>query len=121
MIEQILVDLAADDKSFTADDLLRAVRAEDSRIGRATVFRSIERLVELRVLDRVAYNDGIHRYFVCSGGAHHHHLACTKCHRIIRFDYCLPEQVLKEIGTERNFLIEGYALTIFGRCSMCRK
>lgn len=121
LIAEKLAELARDDRSFTADDLLQAVREEDSKVGRATVFRSIESLVDQQVLDRIDYSDGSHRFFVCSGGDHHHHLACTSCHRVIRFDYCLPPAVVDQIARQEDFLIEDHALILFGRCRTCRE
>lgn len=121
LIAQKLSQLARDDRSFTAEDLLQAVRREDSGVGRATVFRSIERLAELHVLDRIDYVDGSHRFFVCSGGEHHHHLVCTKCHRVVRFDYCLPSEVVAEIARRQDFSIDDHAITLFGRCRACRE
>lgn len=119
IIARNLARLARDGKSFTAEELVQAVRNDGDRVGRATVFRSIERLVDLQVLDRIDYTDGSHGFFVCSGGDHHHHLACTRCHRVVRFDYCLPSGVLDEIAREQDFSISDHALTLFGTCRFC--
>ncbi len=119
MIADRLASLARQGEAFTTDDLWQELRQEEPKIGRATVFRSIEKLVERGLLDRVEFADGTHHYRVC-GGTHHHHLTCTQCHRVIEVDLCLPQEQLQSIGKNTDFTIEGHAITLFGRCSDCR-
>jgi len=121
IIEEKLKDLARNGRSFTADDLWREVRTESSGIGRATVFRSIEQLVGMELVARIDFPDGKHRYFVCGDSNHHHHLACTCCHRIVKFEYCLPPDVISAIGKQEHFAIEHHSLTLFGLCEACKK
>jgi Fur family transcriptional regulator, ferric uptake regulator len=119
MIADRLADLARHGEAFTTDDLWQELRQEEPKIGRATVFRSIEKLVERGLLDRVEFADGTHHYRVC-GGTHHHHLTCTQCHRVIEIDLCLPQEQLQTIGRNTGFMIEGHAISLFGRCAACR-
>ena len=119
IIEEKLKDLARGRKSFTADDLLQEVRGVNPRIGRATVFRSIEQLLSVELLGRIDFPDGRHRYFVCGDQNHHHHLVCTSCHRVTKFKYCLPGDVISEIGKREHFTIEDHTLTLFGLCDGC--
>lgn len=121
IIEEKLKDLAREGKSFTAEDLLAEARSANAHIGRATVFRSIDQLVEMELLGRIDFPDGKHRYFVCGESSHHHHLVCTKCHRVTKFDYCLPAEVISSIGDQEHFAIEGHSLTLFGRCKSCAR
>ena len=121
IIADTLTELAHARESFTAEELWREVRKTSAAIGRATVFRSIEQLVEREVLERLDFADGSHRYTVCEGSRHHHHLACTQCHRVVEFEYCLPAATIAAIGEQNHFSIEGHALTIFGRCEKCRQ
>lgn len=119
LIAERLVELAKQGDDFTTDDLWQELRVLEPTIGRATVFRSIEKLVDKRLLNRIEFADGSHHYRVC-GDSHHHHLTCTQCHRIVEVDLCLPEEQLHAIGDQTNFEIEGHALSLFGRCSSCR-
>jgi Fur family ferric uptake transcriptional regulator len=120
LIEERLIALAASGTDFTIDDLWQEMRQEEPRLGRATVYRSVEKLVNMNLLDRVDFADGTHRYRVC-GGDHHHHLTCTRCHRIVEIDICLPEEQLTAIGNQTDFAIEGHSLSLFGRCANCRE
>jgi Fur family ferric uptake transcriptional regulator len=71
------------------------------------------------VLDRVEFADGTHHYRVC-GGTHHHHLTCTKCHRVVDIDACLPKEQIVAIERQTGFAIEGHSLSLFGLCRACR-
>ncbi len=85
----------------------------------ASVYRSVEKLVTMGLLDRVEFADGTHHYRICGDG-HHHHLTCTTCHRVVEVDVCLPIDQITAIGDKTNFDIEGHSLTLFGRCKNCR-
>jgi len=119
LIAERLIELAESGADFTIDDLWQMLREEDSRLGRATVYRSVEMLVGMGLLDRIEFADGTHHYRVC-GGTHHHHLTCTQCHRVVEVDICLPGEQLASISNQTDFAIEGHSITLFGRCSACR-
>ncbi len=119
LIAERLVELANSGEDFTTDDLWQELRESEPHIGRATVFRSVEKLVDKGLLDRIEFADGTHHYRVC-GGTHHHHLTCTHCHRVVEVDLCLPNEQLNALGDQNNFSIEGHSLSIFGRCGNCQ-
>ena len=72
------------------------------------------------MLDRVEFADGTHRYRVCGVMAHHHHLTCTLCHRVVEVDVCLPQEQVSSIASDTNFAIDGHSVELFGRCAQCR-
>jgi Fe2+ or Zn2+ uptake regulation protein len=119
LIAERLIEIAARGEDFTTDDLWQELRQVEPKMGRATVFRAVEKLVDMGLLDRIEFADGTHRYRVC-GGTHHHHLTCTHCHRVVEIDICLPQEQLAVIGEQTNFDIEGHTLSVFGRCEDCR-
>ena len=119
LIAERLIELASNGADFTTDDLWHELRQVEPRLGRATVFRSVEKLVSMGLLNRVEFADGTHHYRIC-GDNHHHHLTCTQCHRVVDVDICLPVDQFAAIGDKTNFEIEGHSLTLFGRCENCR-
>ena len=119
LIADRLVELAASGANFTIDELWQEMRELDPHLGRATVYRSVEKLVTMGLLDRIEFADGTHHYRVC-GENHHHHLTCTQCHRVVEVEVCLPLEQFKAIGYKTNFDIEGHSLSLFGRCESCR-
>jgi Fur family ferric uptake transcriptional regulator len=119
LIAERLVELAQSGADFTTDDLWQTIRAEEPHLGRATVYRAIEKLAGMGLLDRIEFADGTHHYRVC-GDRHHHHLTCTICHRVEEVEICLPEEQIAAIGNQTDFAIDGHSLTLFGRCKDCR-
>ena len=74
----------------------------------------------MKVLDRIDFTDGTHYFRLCGSESHHHHLACTKCHRVVDLDFCLDEDQIATIGRKESFSIEDHAITLFGLCKDCR-
>jgi Fur family transcriptional regulator, ferric uptake regulator len=120
LIARSLVRLGQAGAAFSAEDLLRRLRRTNPRIGRATVYRSIEKLVRMKVLDRIEFADGTHSFRMCESDHHHHHLACNKCHRVVELDFCLESAQLARIGKQMSFQIADHSLTLFGLCRECR-
>ncbi len=58
---------------FTAEDVLAASRLRRRAVARATVFRSLDLLVDLGLVERVDLPSGDHAYVACEPDAHHHH------------------------------------------------
>ena len=120
LIAERLAALDASGTVFTMDDFWREVQQADPHVGRATVYRAVELLVERGLLDRVEFADGSHRYHL-SGASHHHHLTCTQCHQMVEIALCLPADQVSAIASQANFDIEGHSLELFGRCARCRE
>lgn len=120
LIARGLVRLGKSGAVFSADDLIHRLHRSSPRIGRATVYRSIEKLVKMKVLDRIDFNDGTHYFRLCSSGGHHHHVACTSCHKVVDMDFCLDADTIASVGREKGFTIEDHAITLFGLCKDCR-
>ena len=121
LIADRLIELAGLGADFTVEDLWQELRQVEPRIGRATVYRAVEKLVNRGLLARIEFADGTHHYRVCGGNEHHHHLTCTQCHRVVDIDLCLPAAQFATIGNQEDFVIEGHSLTLFGRCKNCRR
>ncbi|MBA2395692.1 MAG: transcriptional repressor [Ktedonobacteraceae bacterium] len=119
LIAECLAERAASGMDFSIDDLWQALRQHDPHLGRATLYRSIEILVQEGFLDRIDFADGTHRYHVCVG-RDHRHLTCIQCHCFIEVHVDLPLEQFTSIGTQANFTIEGLSFTLFGRCANCR-
>jgi Fur family transcriptional regulator, ferric uptake regulator len=119
LIAERLAALAASGVVFTMDDLWHNLQQIDERLGRATVYRTIETLAARGLLDRVEFADGTHCYRVC-GTSHHHHLTCTQCHRVVEVEACLPADQFASIARQNGFALEGHSLELFGRCPRCQ-
>ena len=112
---QILVRaVVAKESHFAAEQL----RKELPQIGRATVYRSLNLLVEAGVLCRVLLEDGSLHYQISHRG-HHHHLICTSCGESQDLIGCDIEDMLKDKAEQHRFQTEGHRLEVYGRCEKC--
>jgi Fur family transcriptional regulator, ferric uptake regulator len=111
--------LAAADGQLTADELYRGLRRSEPSIGRATVFRTLERLVEAGVARRLELEGHVYAYVACRP-AHHHHLACTVCGRVEEIDEGYVLAMAARVARDKGFEIDDARLDFYGRCSRCR-
>jgi Fur family ferric uptake transcriptional regulator len=110
--------VAAQEAHFTAAGLVADARARHLRIGRATIFRSLDLFTTLGLVERVDLPDGEHAYVACDP-SHHHHAICTSCGRSTDVaDHGLAD-TLAEIGRRSGFQVTAHRLEIFGVCAAC--
>jgi Fur family ferric uptake transcriptional regulator len=88
------------------------------KLSRATVYRTMELLVELNLVRPLYLNDPTQRFVSASGG--HHHLVCANCGVIIEFDECTADQLAQELAEQYNFLIHSHLLEFQGVCQSCQ-
>jgi Fur family ferric uptake transcriptional regulator len=111
--------VAATGGHFTAAELLERGRRERVNIGRATVFRALELLASLRVVERLDLPSGSHAYVVCDPDEHHHHLVCSTCGRSEDIADGELARLVDEIGRRNGYRIEAHRLELFGICPAC--
>ncbi len=107
------------DESFSAEDLYEELRSTHSGVGRATVFRTLDLLVGMRLLDRVHRPDGSHCY-VLGGPGHRHHLICSSCGTVIEFQDCNVAELVAGLTSRTHFRIESHWLELYGTCERCQ-
>ena len=106
----------------SAQDIHGQLRAEElSAPGLTTVYRSLESLVTLGLVQAVDLGDGERRYELIEPGEHHHHIICDDCRSSIHLDQCLVEELEKAIAIKYGYEVRSHILEIFGRCPDCKK
>ncbi len=103
---------------FRAADLVE--QAQRFGIGRATVFRLLDRLVQLGLLSRLHGPDGCRAYTLCQPEPHHHHLVCRSCGRVTPIETGPIEAQIRSVARDFGFLVDAHHLEVFGRCGECR-
>lgn len=111
--------IAAREGHFTAADLLVDAKARRLGIGRATIFRALDLLTELDVLERLDLPSGEHAYVPCRP-AHHHHIVCSVCGRVTDVDDQGLASALEQIEHRTGWQVETHRLELYGRCPRCR-
>ena len=109
-------------KLSSAQDIYGQLRGEESKApGLTTVYRSLESLVQMGLVQAVDLGDGERRYEVVAPGEHHHHLVCKSCGESTHLDSCLVEDMEEAIRKKYKFTIDSHIFEVFGTCEACAK
>jgi Fur family ferric uptake transcriptional regulator len=105
---------------MTIEDLLNVVRARDRGIGYATVYRTLKLLAECGVASERHFGDGLSRYELADdASAHHDHLICTTCGKIIEFEEPRIETLQEEVAARHGFQVASHKHEMYGTCPEC--
>lgn len=101
---------------FGADDLYIVMKNKKSQVSRATVYNTLELLVQCDLLKKRNFGDNITRYESSLKKQVHDHLICMDCGRIVEFTNSKIKNLPEDICSEFNFKLESYSFNIFARC-----
>ncbi|MFD2925878.1 Fur family transcriptional regulator [Halobacillus naozhouensis] len=119
----VRVLLENEEDHLSAEDVYLLVKEKAPEIGLATVYRTLELLSELKVVDKINFGDGVSRYDLRKEGAEHfhHHLVCIECGSVEEIEEDLLGDVEKLIEGQWNFQVKDHRLTFHGICRVCQK
>lgn len=117
---QVMVE--QDSEHLSAEEIYIKVKDRNVGIGLATVYRTLEILTELKILNKITFQDGLARYDLKKNETNHqpHHLLCLKCGSIEEVQQDLLKEVEDKIEHEYQFKITDHRLTFHGVCKECR-
>lgn len=104
----------------SADELAEIVRGTRPGVGRMTVYRTLDLLHDLGLVQPVYQGTGAAHYVLMDEG-HHHHLVCSQCDRVFEFDDCAAQEMSKVLSERFNFQIQGHLLEFYGVCPHCQE
>jgi Fur family ferric uptake transcriptional regulator len=105
----------------SAQEIFDGIRGRGGRIGIASVYRALDQLVELRLVQRVELGDGVARYEPSHlDGEHHHHLVCDGCGKVEPFFDPGLEQALERAARRLDAGMSGHEVVLHGHCGDCR-
>jgi Fur family ferric uptake transcriptional regulator len=104
---------------FTSADLVAETRRRRLGVGRATVFRTLEALESLGLVERIDLPTGDHAYVACER-PHHHHVVCSRCGRTSEIDDAGLNTVVHQIAKRTGYRVDVHRLELFGLCPECR-
>jgi Fur family transcriptional regulator, ferric uptake regulator len=116
---EVLEELAREPDDVTAQTLWSRLRERKSRTGLATVYRTLGLLSEAGVVDVLSHHGGEQCYRLC-GEAHHHHLVCERCHRVVEVEKCDLGGWVDKAAKRHGFVATDHRVEISGLCRDCR-
>ncbi len=121
----VLQTLAAQSgRHLTAEDIYELIKGDYPEIGLATVYRTLQLLLEMQLVDRINLDDGCVRYeighlFEGDTKHNHHHLICRVCGRVLPFEDDLLDELEFHIETDTGFHVLDHQLKFYGLCKEC--
>ncbi len=104
---------------LTPEAVYARVHAKNLAISRATIYRTLDFLCELRLV--VAMQWGGQKYYEAAGERPHHHLVCRNCNQIVQIDHGLIETLSEAVQKKHHFKVDMDHVALFGLCADCRR
>jgi Fur family transcriptional regulator, ferric uptake regulator len=105
---------------FTTEQLIRDLQANGLDISRATVYRTLSKLVDAGLLRKLELGSDTY-YDHDYGYPQHEHLLCEQCKRLIEFQHPDIESAVSEVASQHQFQYSGHTLIIRGVCLDCNR
>ena len=105
----------------SAQEIHEGIAADGGAVGVASVYRALDTLAELRLVQRVDAGDGIARFEPArTDDHHHHHLVCDDCGKVEPFDGVPLERALERAAGKLGYALDQHDVVLRGACEDCR-
>ena len=106
--------------ALSAVEIQEALSMRNRDVSRSSVYRVMEELEEIGLLQRVEIGQGMVRYEpVRSGPGHHHHLVCDRCGRLQPFTDAGLERAIRRLSERVPLRVSEHEIVIRGACETC--
>jgi len=106
---------------LSVGDIERVLRERGVAAGKATVYRTLELLVNAGLVQEHDFGEGYKRYEPVAAQSHHEHLICLNCGKVVEFSSERIERMKSLIADEHGFRHHHHRLEIYGICSDCQR
>ncbi len=104
-----------------AEDLLFNLKRKAKRTSRATVYRTLELLVDSGLVRKVDLGHGHSHYELVANHPHHEHMICLRCGKVIEFSDKAMEEALDKLCQKNGFEHTLHLFQVYGYCEKCKK
>ena len=113
------------DEHLTVEEIYDLAKEESPEIGLATIYWTVQVLLELHVIEKVTFDDGFARYELngeeTGSGHRHHHAICTQCGKVYSLETDLLDTLEKQVFKSLGFEVTDHEVKLYGLCSACRR
>lgn len=119
--KKILDEIFKIQDHFDAEGLYLKFKNEDINISRATIYRTLDLLVESKLVSKIRFSDNSNKYEKLLGTENHSHLICQKCGKIEEFSSNKIDEITKKIASNFGYTNYKHHFKIYGVCKECSK
>ena len=109
------------DEHLSVEAIEKRLKEQGEHVGTATIYRTLDVLVRSGLVRAHDFGEGFKRYEPMPQQAHHEHLICLRCSRVVEFQNERLERMLPIIADEHAFQHQRHRVEIFGLCQNCQK
>ena len=118
---QLIIRRAVAYLHFTAEELVKDVRAIDRSVARGTIYRTLALLHQAGVVEKHDFRYGPPNYEVTFAKAHHDHLMCVQCGEIIEFQEPRVERLQQAVVKRYVYQLLSHTHKLYGLCRACQR
>jgi Fur family ferric uptake transcriptional regulator len=104
---------------LTSAEIWEQVQQRNPKIGRASIFRTLDLLTELSIIRPTYYESQTPHYIMLAGDGHHAHFICNQCEQVIELGECQIDPMLEAFAREHHLALTGHVLEVYGVCEHC--
>ena len=117
----VVEQLADQECCLTAQEIFDHLRERGRAVGIASVYRVLDVLLEMGLVQRIEVGDGAARFEPAyPSGDHHHHLLCAECRDVVAFEDAGLERAIAKLGRRLDAVIDGHDVVLHGLCASCK-
>jgi Fur family transcriptional regulator, ferric uptake regulator len=106
---------------LSVEAIRRELKDRGERVGLATVYRTLDLLMESGLVRAHEFGEGFRRYEPMAAHADHEHLICERCGQVVEFAHERLERMLPVLADEHGFQHRRHRVEIYGICRSCRQ
>ena len=116
----VLKEIIKDKGHRESEDIYLAIKSHKTHVSRATVYRTLDILVQNKFVRKLNIGDGRARYESKIDKSHHDHLICVICGKILEFVDLEIERLQEKVAKEYQFSLQRHIHHLFGICKECQ-
>jgi len=117
--QAVLETILESQNHLTPVALHKRARERYPKVGKVTIYRTLELLTQLGFLCKGHSETFCRNYLIRRPDEHHHHLICSVCGKVVDFKNCELKKMELQLSNETDFVIDDHLLEFHGRCRSC--